>query len=86
MLRRLGLPAAIAVAASTILSASTPTFWTVSTQADFLKGDVTNLSIDADGRVFLGPETSQIAETSAVDAGRSTSGERPLNRSRSSVT
>jgi len=65
MLRRFGLPAAIAVAASTILSASTPTFWTVSTQADFLKGDVTNLSIDADGRVFLGPETSQIAETSA---------------------
>jgi len=65
MLRRFGLPAAIAVAASTILSASTPTFWTVSTQADFLKGDVTNLSIDADGRVFLGPSTSQLAETSA---------------------
>ena len=32
-----------------------PTFWTVSTQADFLKGDVEDLSIDSDGRVFLGP-------------------------------
>jgi hypothetical protein len=48
-----------------MLSASTPTFWTVSTQADFLKGDVTDLSIDADGRVFLGPSTAQLAETSA---------------------
>ena len=45
--------------------ASTPTFWTVATQADFLKGDVENLSIDSDGRVFLGPATTQVAETSA---------------------
>ena len=65
MLKRFGLPAAVVVAASAILTASTPTFWTVSTQADFLKGDVTNLSIDADGRVFLGPSTTQLAETSA---------------------
>ncbi|HEX6463223.1 MAG TPA: hypothetical protein VFZ98_02165, partial [Vicinamibacterales bacterium] len=65
MLKRFGLRVALVVAASTFLSASTPTFWTVSTQADFLKGDVTHLSIDADGRVFLGPATSQLAETSA---------------------
>src|SRR6187399_1141755 len=52
-------------AASALLSASAPTFWTVATQADFLKGDVENLSIDSDGRVFLGPATSQVAETSA---------------------
>src|SRR6516225_3792062 len=63
--KRFGLLAAVVVAASTILSASTATFWTVSTQADFLKGDVTDLSIDADGRVFLGPPTTQLAETSA---------------------
>ena len=37
--------------------AAAPTFWTVSTQADFLKGDVEDLSIDSDGRVFLGPVT-----------------------------
>lgn len=65
MLKRFGPAAAFALAASSVLSASTPTFWTVSTQADFLKGDVTSLSIDADGRVFLGPATSQLTETSA---------------------
>ena len=41
------------------------TFWTVATQADFLKGDVEDLSIDSDGRVFLGPSTSLVAETAA---------------------
>ena len=46
-------------------SASAPTFWTVSTQTDFLKGDVENISIDSDGRVLLGPATTQVAETSA---------------------
>ena len=61
--RRARRPAILA--ASALLSASAPTFWTVSTQADFLKGDVENLSIDSDGRVFLGPATTQVAETSA---------------------
>jgi hypothetical protein len=65
MLKRIALPAAAVLAASAFLSASTATFWTVSTQADFLKGDVENLSIDSDGRVFLGPATTQVAETSA---------------------
>lgn len=57
--------AAAVTAASALLTASAPTFWTVSTQADFLKGDVENLSIDSDGRVFLGPATTKVAETSA---------------------
>ena len=56
------LAVALACAA---LSAATPTFWTVSSQADFLKGDVDDLSIDSDGRVFLGPSASLIAETAA---------------------
>src|SRR5687767_11230640 len=47
------------------LTAASPTFWTVSSQADFLKGDVEDLSIDSDGRVFLGPAVSVLAETSA---------------------
>ena len=33
----------------------TPTFWQVSTEAEFLKGDVENLSIDGYGRLTLGP-------------------------------
>ena len=47
------------------LRAAMATFWTVATQADFLKGEVEDLSIDSDGRVFLGPSTSLIAETAA---------------------
>jgi hypothetical protein len=65
MRKRIGATVMAAFAASTILLASTPTFWTVSTQSDFLKGDVENLSIDSDGRVVLGPVTAQVAETSA---------------------
>ncbi|HMC76457.1 MAG TPA: hypothetical protein VKH34_04965 [Vicinamibacterales bacterium] len=65
MYKRIGVAVVAAWAASAVLLASTPTFWTVSTQADFLKGDVENLSIDSDGRVFLGPVTAQVAETSA---------------------
>src|SRR5436190_2381374 len=65
MYKRIGVAVVAAWAASAVLLASTPTFWTVPTQADFLKGDGENLSIDSDGRVFLGPVTAQVAETSA---------------------
>ncbi len=63
--------AAVAVAALLLAAtavaviAAAPTFWTVSSQTDFLKGDVEELSIDSDGRVFLGPTATQLAETSA---------------------
>jgi sugar lactone lactonase YvrE len=67
--RKLGGPpvwgALLAVAIAATLRAATPTFWTVSTQSDFLKGDVEDLSIDSDGRVFLGPAASLVAETAA---------------------
>ena len=59
------LTVVIAGAICAALAAATPTFWTVSTQADFLKGDVENLSIDSDGRVFPGPSASVLAETAA---------------------
>ncbi len=60
------VPFVLAVfAACVVLSAATPTFWTVSSQADFLKGDVEDLSIDSDGRVFLGPSATIVGETSA---------------------
>src|SRR3954447_23304181 len=65
ILKRTVLAAAAMCAASALLAASAPTFWTVATQSDFLKGDVENLSIDSDGRVFLGPAMTQVAETSA---------------------
>ena len=62
---RLVVGFALAFALSAALAASTPTFWTVSTQADLLKGDVENLSIDSDGRMFPGPSTALLAETAA---------------------
>jgi hypothetical protein len=37
-----------------------PGFWQVATQADFLKGDVDQLSVDQHGRLTLGPELKQV--------------------------
>ena len=45
--------------------ASLPTFWQVSNENDFLQGDVENLSIDAYGRLTLGPASSVVHESSA---------------------
>src|SRR5438874_2082632 len=63
--RAAALAAGVCLAATAALLAATPTFWTVSTQADFLKGDVEDLSIDSAGRVFLGPTAARLAETAA---------------------
>ncbi|HVH55804.1 MAG TPA: hypothetical protein VM791_06100 [Vicinamibacterales bacterium] len=67
MLKKRAATAALAAVAGfyAVVSAAAPTFWTVGTQADFLKGDVENLSIDSDGRVLLGPSASMLAETAA---------------------
>src|SRR5919202_2528516 len=62
--RAAAITAGVCLATAVVLAA-TPTFWTVSTQADFLKGDVQDLSIDSDGRVFLGPGAARLAETAA---------------------
>lgn len=58
------LGAVIAIVASLQLSA-TPGFWQAATQADFLRGEVENLSIDEHGRLMLGPETRRLYETGA---------------------
>jgi hypothetical protein len=63
--RALAIGAAAALTVCAGLIAATPTFWTVSTQGDFLKGDVEDLSIDSDGRMFPGPSASLVAETAA---------------------
>src|SRR5215831_11263229 len=47
------------------LDASSPKFFQSATQADFLKGDVENLSIDIHGRLMLGPATELVYETAA---------------------
>src|SRR5436309_1015373 len=45
--------------------ASTPKFFQAATQADFLKGDVDNLTIDSHGQLTLGPATELVYETAA---------------------
>jgi hypothetical protein len=45
--------------------AALPTFWQVSTEAEFLRGEVENLSIDSYGRLTLGPTSTPLYESSA---------------------
>jgi sugar lactone lactonase YvrE len=52
--------AAVFAISVSALQASTPRFWLTSTQADLLKGQVERLSIDAQGRLVPGPNTTTI--------------------------
>ncbi|MGB7220360.1 MAG: hypothetical protein WBD07_16300 [Vicinamibacterales bacterium] len=45
--------------------ASSPKFFQASTDADFLKGELENLTIDASGQLALGPSSELIYETAA---------------------
>jgi hypothetical protein len=63
---RLRITTALAVlSVSAALTAAVPTFWQVASQADFLKGDVDNLSIDSHNRLLLGPASSLVYEATA---------------------
>src|SRR5437867_3991760 len=64
---RLRILAATATLVLTLmgLQASSPKFFQASTQTDFLKGDVENLSIDSHGQLTLGPATELVFEASA---------------------
>jgi hypothetical protein len=53
------------VALALPLGASSAKFFQAATQADFLKGDVENLSVDSRGELALGPATELVYETSA---------------------
>jgi len=60
------LAAAALLAMTTVAGhAAAPIFWHVSTRADFLKGEVDNLSLDSEGRLALGPATETIFDASA---------------------
>ena len=59
---RTGLCALLVMSAS--LSAA-PAFWQSATQADFLRGDVDQLSIDEHGRVTLGPAITRVHDAAA---------------------
>jgi sugar lactone lactonase YvrE len=59
------LLAAIALGSAGLVHAALPTFWQVATEADFLRGDVENLSIDSFGRLTLGPTATPVHESTA---------------------
>ncbi len=60
---RYALAVAAVLVGGVALRASTPKFFLSATQADFLKGDVENLSIDGRGQLTLGPATDLVYET-----------------------
>jgi sugar lactone lactonase YvrE len=61
--RRALVAAALLACAGAALRASTPKFFVAATQADFLKGDLENLSVDARGQLTLGPASELVYET-----------------------
>ena len=63
--RTIGTTGAIVVLTFVSGRASSSKFFQVATQADFLRGEVENLSIDGQGRLVLGPATELLYETSA---------------------
>jgi len=52
-------------AAGVAAMAAVPTFWQVSTETEFLKGEVENLSVDTYGRLTLGPAATALYESNA---------------------
>ena len=55
----------LAVFAAFAAHAASPVFWSVSTQEEFLEGDAENISIDADGRLRIGPGAETIHDADA---------------------
>src|SRR3954466_8495891 len=53
------------LAGAATLSASGPTTWTTSTQAEFLKGQALGVSVDEVGRVISGPEISLLSDAAS---------------------
>src|SRR3954451_3099850 len=62
---RLVLSTLAICAAGVAAMAAVPTFWQVSTESEFLKGEVENLSIDSYGRLTLGPAATALYEANA---------------------
>jgi sugar lactone lactonase YvrE len=62
-LTALALFCGFCAAALVSLDAASTSFWLVSTQAEFIKGEVEQLSIDSDGRVTLGPAIESLKDT-----------------------
>ncbi len=62
---RLGAAFLIAAVVVTASVSAAPGFWQAATLADFLRGDVDQLSIDEHGRLTLGPELTKVHDAAA---------------------
>src|SRR6476620_4476251 len=64
-----GRSALILLSLALLLAAGSPSaapgFWEVATQADFLRGEVDQLSIEEHGRLMLGPEVRGLHDAGA---------------------
>ena len=65
MLRRFLFGLCLLAGLGAALNASSPKFFVATTQNDFLKGDVENLTIDSNGQLTLGPAIELVYETAA---------------------
>jgi sugar lactone lactonase YvrE len=63
--RALRVALSLLVCSAAAVSAAVPTFWQVSTEAEFLRGEVEDLSLDSYGRLTLGPTSTPVYESSA---------------------
>ena len=54
-----------AVVVASVSANAGPGFWQAATQADFLRGEVEQLSIDEHGRLTLGPELTRVHDAAA---------------------
>ncbi|HET9359350.1 MAG TPA: hypothetical protein VFO58_06350 [Vicinamibacterales bacterium] len=61
---RPGLVLVTLCVAATVYAAR-PTFWEVSTEPEFLRGEIENLAVDTFGRLTLGPTSAPVYETTA---------------------
>ena len=57
--------AGVVVALVALVHGASPAFWRVSTQNEFLRGQVEDVSVDTDGLLQLGPATEVVHETTA---------------------
>jgi len=64
-IRRAAFALAAVCTGVSLVYAAVPTFWQVSNEAEFSRGDVENLSIDSYGRLTLGPSMTSLYDASA---------------------
>lgn len=62
---RLAVAALVTLGGASLALAAGPTFWSTSTEAEFSRGEIENLSVDGFGRLTLGPVTTNLYDATA---------------------